>query len=588
MRTLTRFVAGAALIGLLAGWESPEAFAQMSAPPEGSPPSVQPRGFASAAPGGGSLAKPSATLLDFWYGKRITFRSQGVPQRWANILGNVSDADGIASLTYSLNGGPEIDLSIGPDTRRLLHPGDFNIDLAWTQLVPIPDSNRVVVKAIDSLANVQRDTVIVFYHSGTVWQLPYTVAWSSPSSLADSAQVVDGTWTRSGNGLRPVGIGYDRLVAIGDTTWANYEISVPITMHSVDPAGYVYPSGTPVVGLLLRWVGHTDSPPSTAGWQPKSGWEPSGALGMYAFNLTGERLEIWKKASDGSGKTLQMGQSYVFKMRAQNQAGGIFYGLRVWTLGQPEPAVWDLTWLDTAREAPRGSILLLAHHVDATFGAVTVVQDTAALPVQLAGFSAQAIAGSGVELTWRTASELNNYGFEVEKARGNPEDFELIPGSFVAGHGTTIEPQAYTYTDVAAGPGIWYYRLRQIDLDGTVTVYDPVQVSVEITTSVPSEELPGSVALEQNYPNPFNPTTTITFHLPERRTVLLALYDMLGREIARLAEGEYAAGTHRVVLDASALAAGTYVYRLVAGPFSASSPAPSGEIGIPRGTRSCN
>jgi hypothetical protein len=205
-----------------------------------------------------------------------------------------------------------------------------------------------------------------------------------------------------------------------------------------------------------------------------------------------------------------------------------------------------------------------------TFGAVTVVQDTAALPVQLAGFSALAIAGSGVELTWRTASELNNYGFEVEKARGNPEDFELIPGSFVAGHGTTIEPQAYTYTDVAAGPGIWYYRLRQIDLDGTVTVHDPVQVSVEITTSVPSEELPGSVALEQNYPNPFNPTTTITFHLPERRTVLLALYDMLGREIARLAEGEYAAGTHRVVLDASALAAGTYVYRLVAGPFSAS------------------
>ena len=564
-----RLLLGFALMTALGGWGNGELRAQVPIP-EGT--LNQPRGFAARAQDSSVLAATSTPVLNFWYGKEITFRSQGVPQRWANILGNVSDPDGIASLTYSLNAGPQVDLSIGPDTRRLLNPGDFNIDLSWAALAPLPDTNRVVVTAIDSLSNLERDTVRVLYWSGTSWPLPYTVAWSTSSSLADSAQVVDGTWTRDGNGLRPVAIGYDRLVAVGDTTWTDYEVMVPITMHSIDASGYTPTSGRPVVGLLLRWIGHTDRPLSVAGWQPKSGWEPSGALGMYAFNAapTGERLEIWKHKYDSSGKTLQMGQPYVFKMRAQNQAGGIFYGLRVWTLGEPEPAVWDLTWLDTAREAPRGSIVLLAHHVDATFGAVTIVRDTLALPVELASFTAQAISGVGVELAWRTMSEVNNYGFEVEKSPDTPKDFERIAGGFVPGSGTTLTPREYSFTDYGATPGLWYYRLRQIDLDGTVTLHEPIRVTVDATTTAEGSTAPLRFGLDQNYPNPFNPSTTIEFHLGRRGRVALILYDMLGRELERLVDGERPAGTHRVVVDGSRLAAGTYVYRLVAGDFVAS------------------
>ena len=73
------------------------------------------------------------------------FGQLGVPQQWVNILGNVSDPDGIASTTYSLNGGAESTLSIGPDTRRLADDGDFNIEIDHNDLVD--GSNDVVITA---------------------------------------------------------------------------------------------------------------------------------------------------------------------------------------------------------------------------------------------------------------------------------------------------------------------------------------------------------------------------------------------------------------------------------------------------------
>ncbi len=81
---------------------------------------------------------------------------------------------------------------MGPDTRRLSKPGDFNFDIGWSELNPLPDSNLVIITAIDNNANVQRDTVVVRYVPGTIWGLPYTVAWANDASLTDSAQIVDG------------------------------------------------------------------------------------------------------------------------------------------------------------------------------------------------------------------------------------------------------------------------------------------------------------------------------------------------------------------------------------------------------------
>ena len=159
------------------------------------------------------------------------------------------------------------------------------------------------------------------------------------------------------------------------------------------------------------------------------------------------------------------------------------------------------------------------------------------LSVELASFSAFADGANGVRLTWRTVSETQNHGFEVQKSPDG-KTFSNVSGGFVTGHNTTLEPHDYSFTDGTAGPGRWFYRLCQIDLDGPMHFTGPVQV--EVPTDAPVAT-PVEFALEQNYPNPFNPTTTIRYSIgvvssqsPVVSGVRIAVYDLLGREVAVL------------------------------------------------------
>ncbi len=172
-----------------------------------------------------------------------------------------------------------------------------------------------------------------------------------------------------------------------------------------------------------------------------------------------------------------------------------------------------------------------------------------AIPVELASFTTS-VSDNNVTLSWATATETNNSGFEVQrKASGE----EFAPVGFVVGNGTTTELQYYTYTDQGLTSGTYQYRLKQIDYDGTFE-YSPV-VEADIT-------IPKVFGLEQNYPNPFNPSTSIKFSLASDANVNLTVYSILGEEVVTLVNNAMTAGVHTISFDASNLTSGVYFYRI--------------------------
>jgi hypothetical protein len=176
------------------------------------------------------------------------------------------------------------------------------------------------------------------------------------------------------------------------------------------------------------------------------------------------------------------------------------------------------------------------------------------VPVELIAFTAAA-NGKEVTLSWSTATELNNQGFEVQRKFAD-NNFATI-GS-VKGNGTTTSPNQYSYVDKLVDPGKYIYRLKQIDYSGTFEYSNEIEVEVRVLNKF---------TLEQNYPNPFNPATTISYVLQEKGNAKLTLLNALGEEIAILVNEEQDKGYHKVELNAENLPSGVYFYKLRAGSF---------------------
>ncbi len=184
---------------------------------------------------------------------------------------------------------------------------------------------------------------------------------------------------------------------------------------------------------------------------------------------------------------------------------------------------------------------------------VPVEVSGAPLPVELTSFSALVVDGK-VELSWQTATELNNYGFEIQKSASNSTWKKI---GFVEGNGNSNATLDYSFTDNSPIAGRAKYRLKQIDTDGKYTY----SKELEVSSAVPTQ-----IELAQNYPNPFNPSTTIKFGLTEDTRVSLKIYNLLGEEVAVLINNKTMnAGQHSRSFNADKLASGTYIYRLSAG-----------------------
>uniref|UniRef100_A0A7V3E6J2 T9SS type A sorting domain-containing protein n=1 Tax=Ignavibacterium album TaxID=591197 RepID=A0A7V3E6J2_9BACT len=172
------------------------------------------------------------------------------------------------------------------------------------------------------------------------------------------------------------------------------------------------------------------------------------------------------------------------------------------------------------------------------------------VPVELTSFSAKA-NGLDVELSWTTATETNNFGFEIQ--RKTQDDYITV--GFVKGKGTTITQQNYNFVDKELNEGNYIYRLKQIDYSGAYHFSD--EVNVDITG-------PKIFFIEQNFPNPFNPSTKIRFNLAVNSKVTLKVYNLIGEEIAELLNSQMNAGKQEVEFNASNFNSGIYLYKIEA------------------------
>jgi hypothetical protein len=318
-----------------------------------------------------SSAQPA---INVWYGPIQTFGSHGQPQRWVNVVGDVADPSGISHLVYTVNGGPAQALSLGANRGRLANPGDFNAEIDPGELRP--GVNTVMLTATNDAGIEASRSVTVKWVASKSWPLPYIVQWGPPGGSPNGvAQVADGHWVIQRDGtVRNLDIGYDRLITIGQaSSWRQYDVTARVTINSMAPEGSA-------VGIVAGFSGATaDEHGVPMPDQPQVG-HPYPAAFIYSNDRAQPaKVRIYANTdvhpeqtlvADKTGTQLTWGVPYTFKVSVSDNArGGSRFRVKVWKTGTVEPTTW---LLQTDGDRSRGSIALVAHGSDVSFGTVAI------------------------------------------------------------------------------------------------------------------------------------------------------------------------------------------------------------------------
>lgn len=270
-----------------------------------------------------------------------------------------------------------------------------------------------------------------------------------------------------------------------------------------------------------------------------SAWKPS-SRETYTYNSKGKNLVYTKEAFSNNVWDLRRKQEFGYDLNDDLMVSFLFSS---WYNGTPSE-IGLILELDIASN--------LVEPFEISSSNLKIWYKSISVPVELASFSGNYKDGK-ISLKWNTATETNNRGFEVERKTINSGWVSL---GFVAGAGTTAKPTNYIFEDKNIPEGKLYYRLKQIDLDGSVSY--PQQIEVN-TVAIKD------FSLAQNYPNPFNPSTVINFNLPSECKVRVNIYNTTGQLVKELINGVKEAGTYNIKFDASRFSSGIYFYTIQAG-----------------------
>ena len=174
------------------------------------------------------------------------------------------------------------------------------------------------------------------------------------------------------------------------------------------------------------------------------------------------------------------------------------------------------------------------------------------LPVELSSFTSNVISRN-VKLSWVTATETNNSGFEIYR---KSEQTDWMKIGFVSGSGTVNTPKSYSYNDDGLSTGKYSYELKQIDFNGNFRIFN--------LSGITEIGVPKKFEVSQNYPNPFNPVTKIDYNLPLDSKVMIKIYDITGKEIKTLVNTTEQAGYHTINFNGNDFSSGMYFYRVFA------------------------